>query len=48
LERVRKELEDGHQIQKSLLPDKSPAIEGFEIVGASFPAKEVRSRTQIT
>jgi len=41
LERVRKELEDGHQIQRSLLPDKSPGVESFEISGASFPAREV-------
>jgi sigma-B regulation protein RsbU (phosphoserine phosphatase) len=41
MERVRRELEDARQIQQSLLPKKTPKIEGFEIIGTSVPAKEV-------
>jgi sigma-B regulation protein RsbU (phosphoserine phosphatase) len=41
LERVQQELEDARQIQQSLLPERPPAIEGFEIAGTSLPAKEV-------
>lgn len=41
LERVQQELEDARQIQQSLLPDKAPEVEGFEIAGISKPAKEV-------
>ncbi|MBM3236960.1 response regulator [Candidatus Poribacteria bacterium] len=41
MERVRRELEDARQIQRSLLPKKTPKIKGFEITGMSVPAKEV-------
>jgi sigma-B regulation protein RsbU (phosphoserine phosphatase) len=41
LERVHRELEDARQIQQSLLPEQPPLIEGFEIAGASLPAREV-------
>ena len=41
MERVHRELEDARQIQQSLLPKEPPQIEGFEIAGASVPAKEV-------
>jgi len=41
MERMHRELEDARQIQQSLLPEETPKIEGFEIAGASIPAKEV-------
>ena len=41
MERIYRELEDARQIQQSLLPKKPPQIEGFEIAGASLPAREV-------
>ncbi len=41
MERVRQELEDARLVQQSLLPKETPHIEGFEIAGASLPAKEV-------
>ena len=41
LERVHGELEDARQIQQSLLPEKPPEVEGFEIAGTSLPAREV-------
>jgi len=41
MERIHRELEDARQIQQSLLPQEAPQIEGFEIAGASLPAKEV-------
>jgi serine phosphatase RsbU (regulator of sigma subunit)/streptogramin lyase len=41
MERIYQELEDARQIQQSLLPDKPPQIEGFEIAGTSIPAREV-------
>jgi len=41
LERVHQELDDARQIQQSLLPEKPPQVEGFEIAGISNPAKEV-------
>jgi|GEM_PF-3172045 len=41
MERIYRELDDARQIQQSLLPEKPPQIEGFEIAGTSLPAKEV-------
>jgi serine phosphatase RsbU (regulator of sigma subunit) len=41
LERMHQELEDARQIQQSLLPDKPPEIEAFEVAGTSLPAREV-------
>ncbi len=41
LERFHRELEDARQIQQSLLPERPPEIEGFEIAGTSLPAREV-------
>lgn len=39
--RIRQELANARQIQESLLPEKSPEIEGFEVAGLSCSAKEV-------
>lgn len=41
MERVHQELVDARQIQQSLLPERSPVIEGFDIAGVSKPAREV-------
>lgn len=41
MERIHQELEDARNIQQSLLPKDVPKIEGFEIAGKSYPAKEV-------
>jgi serine phosphatase RsbU (regulator of sigma subunit)/ligand-binding sensor domain-containing protein len=41
MQRMQQELEDARQIQLSLLPDRPPELEGFEIAGTSLPAKEV-------
>ena len=41
IQRIYKELEDARQIQQSLLPEKPPQIQGFDIAGTSLPAKEV-------
>jgi len=35
------ELQDARKIQMSLLPEKSPSLDGFDIAGLSIPAKEV-------
>lgn len=40
-QRMEDELRIAHDIQVSMLPEKSPEIEGFEIEGTSIPAKEV-------
>jgi len=41
MKRIYQELQDARQIQQSLLPEGSPHIAGFEIVGVSLPAREV-------
>jgi sigma-B regulation protein RsbU (phosphoserine phosphatase) len=41
MERMHGELEDARQIQRSLLPEKTPILEGFEIAATSLPAREV-------
>ena len=41
IERIYGELEDARQIQQSLLPERPPEIDGFDIAGASLSAKEV-------
>jgi len=40
-ERMEKELEIAHKLQTSILPDKPPQIEGYQIAAMSQPAKEV-------
>ena len=40
-ERMVKELEIARNIQKSLLPDSTPVLEGAEVTAMSLPAKEV-------
>ena len=40
-ERMKKELEIAHKLQTSILPDKPPQIEGYQIAAMSQPAKEV-------
>ena len=41
IQRIYRELEDARQIQQSLLPEKPPQIQGFDIAGTSLPAREV-------
>jgi len=41
IERLQQELEDARQMQLSLLPDKAPSVEGFDIAGAYRQAREV-------
>ena len=40
-ERMKRELEIAHKLQTSLLPDKSPQVEGYQIAAMSRPAREV-------
>lgn len=40
-ERLERELLDAHQMQMSLLPEKDPEIEGYQITGVCKPAMEV-------
>ncbi len=39
--RLWQELEDAHQMQLRLLPESAPSIEGFDMAGFSWPAREV-------
>ena len=39
--RLQSELEDARQTQLRLLPERAPAVEGFDIAGFSSPAREV-------
>jgi phosphoserine phosphatase RsbU/P len=40
-ERMSKELEIARSVQMSLLPKKTPSVEGFDIAGICIPAQEV-------
>jgi len=40
-ERIERELQIAHEIQKSFLPIKAPEIPGYEMAGINLPAKEV-------
>ena len=40
-ERMKRELEIAHSLQTSLLPDKPPQAEGYQIAAISVPAREV-------
>jgi serine phosphatase RsbU (regulator of sigma subunit) len=39
--RLQHELEDAREMQVGLLPEKAPSLEGFDIAGLSYPAREV-------
>ena len=41
LREIERELETARSIQQGLLPKERPAIQGFEVAGASYPAQEV-------
>ena len=40
-ERIERELQIAHEIQKSFLPIKAPEIPGYEMAGINLPAREV-------